>query len=93
MANLWILNQFNKGNKSCITDAIVAKLNLHSCAMTKHNCIKFHKIPLNGYLVMTQLGNSRAITHVISEAIPTICTMHRCVMAIHCKYKGTVRWY
>ena len=27
MANLWILNQFHKCNKSCITDASVIKLN------------------------------------------------------------------
>ena len=54
MANLWILNQFNKGNKPCITDADVTKLNKHSCVTTIHNCFKLHEVPLYCCLVMTQ---------------------------------------
>ena len=60
MANFWILNQFNKDNKSCITDVIVTKLNVYSI-MTIHNCFKFHKIPLTGCLVMTQFVDFKAI--------------------------------
>ena len=60
MANLWILNQFNKGNKSCITDATVTKLNKHSCVTTICNCL-FHKVPLYCCLDMTQFEDLKAI--------------------------------
>ena len=53
MANLWILNQF-KGIKSCTTDAIMIKLNVHFYVKTIHKYFKFHEIPFIGYLVMTQ---------------------------------------
>ena len=36
MANLWILNRFIKGNKSCITDAIVTKLMCTSVCIHNH---------------------------------------------------------
>ena len=50
MANLWISNQFHKGNNSCITDASVIKLNKHSCVTTNLldiivlKSMKFHYI-------------------------------------------------
>ena len=60
MANLWILNQF-KGNKSCITDAILTQLSEHSRIMTIHDCFKFHEIPFTGCLVMPHLVDFKAI--------------------------------
>ena len=61
IANLWILNQFNKGIKSCITGAIFIKLNVHSCAMTIHTCFQFHEIPLYVCLVTTPFVDFNAI--------------------------------
>ena len=61
MANLWILNQFNKGNKSFITDTPVIKLNKNSCVTTIHNCFKFHEVPSYCCLVMTQFVDFKAI--------------------------------
>ena len=49
--NLLILNQY-KGNNSCTTDAILTKLDLHQCIMVICIHIKFHQIPLTGYLVV-----------------------------------------
>ena len=65
MANLWISNQFHKGNKSCITDASVIKLNKHSCVTTRHNCFKVHEVPLYCCLVMTQFVDFKAIIMMI----------------------------
>ena len=65
MANLWILNQFLKGNKSCITDASVIKLNKNSCVTTRHNCFEFHKVPLYCCLVMTRFVAFKAIIMMI----------------------------
>ena len=65
MANLWILNQFHKAKKSCITDASVIKLNKHSCVTTRHNCFKFHKVPLYCCLVMTQFVDFKAVIMMI----------------------------
>ena len=59
MANLWILNQFN--GKSCITDAIMTKLNVHSRIMTRHNYFTFNEIPFMGCLVMIQFVDLEAI--------------------------------
>ena len=40
----------------------MTELNVRSCVMTIHNCcFQFHLIPLNGYLVMTQYVDSKAI--------------------------------
>ena len=61
MANLWILNQYNKGNKSRNTDAIVTDFNNLSCVRIIHNCLKCHKIRLNGCLVVTQFVEFKAI--------------------------------
>ena len=61
MANLWILNQFNKGNNSFITDTYVIKLNKNSCVTIILNCFKFHEIPLYCCLVMTQFVDFKAI--------------------------------
>ena len=53
---LLILNQYiyDKGNNSCTTDASLIKLDLHQHIMVIYTCIhvKFHRIPLTGYLVM-----------------------------------------
>ena len=82
MANLWILNQFRKGNKSCIADAIVTRLHKHCCVMTIHNCLKFHKIPFNGVLIMTQLlilmqfnGNNSCITKVLKTELDYLVSL------------------
>ena len=61
VANLWILNQFNNGNKSYVTDASVIKHNKHSCVPTIHNCFKFDEVPLYCCLVMTQFVDFKAI--------------------------------
>ena len=67
MTNLWVSNQFNKGNKSYITDDMLTKLNVHSCVMTIQipydyvTVFEFNKIPLNGSLVMTQFVDLKAI--------------------------------
>ena len=61
MANLWILNQFNKGDKSFITDTSVIKLNKNNCFTTIHNCFKFHEVSLYCCLVMTQFVDFKAI--------------------------------
>ena len=61
MANLWILNQFNKGNKLFITDTSVIKLSKNSCVTIIHNCFKFHEVPLYCCLVMTQFVDFKAI--------------------------------
>ena len=52
--------QFNKGNKSCTTDAIVTIPHVHSCIIIIHTCFKFHKIPLYGCLVMKQFVDFKA---------------------------------
>ena len=46
-----------------ITDAIVTKLNVHInvCVVAINYCFKFHLIPLNGCLVMTQFVDFRVI--------------------------------
>ena len=59
------LNQFHKGNKSCIPDASVIKLNKHSCVTTRHNCFKVHEVPLYCCLVMTQFVDFKAIIMMI----------------------------
>ena len=51
MAQLLILNQC-KGNNSCTTDAILTKLKVHQRIVVIYIHIKFHQIPLIGYLVM-----------------------------------------
>ena len=51
-AYLWILNQFNKGNKSCITGAIVPKLNVRVCVAC-------------GFLNQFNKGNKSCITGAI----------------------------
>ena len=61
MTTLWILNRINKGNKSCITDDIVTKLNVHSCVISIHNCFKFYKILLHGCLLITLFVEFKAI--------------------------------
>ena len=60
MANLQILSQF-KGNKSCITDAIMTKLNVNSHIMTIHHDFKFHEIPFVCCLVLTQFVDLQVI--------------------------------
>ena len=55
MAQFVISNQY-KGNNSCPTDAILTKLTVHQRIMVIYIHIKFHKIPLIGYLVMAPGG-------------------------------------
>ena len=60
MANLLILSQL-KGNKSCIIDAFMTKLNVNSHIMTIHHYFKFHEIPFVCCLVLTQFVDLKVI--------------------------------
>ena len=51
MAHFLIINQ-NKGNNSCTTDAILTKFDVHQRIKVIYAHLKFHQIPLVGYLVM-----------------------------------------
>ena len=51
MATLQIFNQFKDIN-SCSTDAVMTKLKVDCHGVTKHTCLKFHEVPLIGYLEM-----------------------------------------
>ena len=53
--NLLILNQY-KGNNSCTTNAILTKLDVRQYIMVICIHLKFHQIPLTGYLVMAPDG-------------------------------------
>ena len=56
--NLLILSQY-RGNNACITDAILTKLNVHQRIEVIYILIKFHQIPLIGYLVMAPDGRDK----------------------------------
>ena len=49
MATLQIFNHF-RGINSCNTDAAKTKLKVNCPVLTKHTCLKFHEVPLVGYL-------------------------------------------
>ena len=69
MANLWSLNWFKKVNKSCKTDAIVTKCNVHSCVTTiqvQLNSIKWLLRYASSLFIFQQFNNS-----CLTEAIPT----------------------
>ena len=69
MTTLWILNRINKGNKSCITDDIVTKLNVHSCVISiiVLSFIKFYYMV--AYLLLYLLNSKQFKSNNLYEGV------------------------
>ena len=51
----------NKGNNSCITEAIPTECKIHQCFMVIYISYMFHRIPFIDYLVTAENANYKLI--------------------------------